>query len=86
MRYALISDVHANLAALEAVLAHTADADALYHLGGLLGYASWPDETVALLRERGVPGVAGNYDSTVAADCKHCGCRYEDPRQEELSP
>jgi predicted phosphodiesterase len=33
----------------------------------------------------GIPGVAGNYDSTVASDYKHCGCRYEDPRQEELS-
>jgi diadenosine tetraphosphatase ApaH/serine/threonine PP2A family protein phosphatase len=29
--------------------------------------------------------VAGNYDSTVATDYQHCGCRYEDPRQEELS-
>jgi predicted phosphodiesterase len=29
--------------------------------------------------------VSGNYDSTVATDYKHCGCRYEDPRQEELS-
>jgi diadenosine tetraphosphatase ApaH/serine/threonine PP2A family protein phosphatase len=29
--------------------------------------------------------VAGNYDSTVGTDYKHCGCRYEDPRQEELS-
>jgi predicted phosphodiesterase len=85
MRYALISDIHANLPALEAVHAHIGDADAVYHLGDLVGYAPWPDETVALLRERGVPGVAGNYDSTVAADYKHCGCRYEDPRQEELS-
>jgi predicted phosphodiesterase len=33
----------------------------------------------------GIAGVAGNYDSTVATDYKHCGCRYEDPRQEELS-
>jgi predicted phosphodiesterase len=40
---------------------------------------------VALLRKRGLPGVAGNYDSTVATDYKHCGCRYEDSRQEELS-
>ncbi len=33
----------------------------------------------------GIPGVAGNYDSTTATDYEHCGCRYEDPRQEELS-
>ena len=88
MRYALISDIHANLPALEAVLndlARRSDIDATYHLGDLVGYAPWPDEVVALLRERAIPGVAGNYDSTTAADYEHCGCRYEDPRQEELS-
>ena len=88
MKYALISDVHANLPALEAVLADIdgrADVDAVFHLGDLVGYAPWPNETVAVLRERGITGVAGNYDSTVATDYKHCGCRYEDPRQEELS-
>ena len=88
MRYALISDVHANLPALEAVLADIAtrpDVDATYHLGDLVGYAPWPNETVALLRANHIAGVAGNYDSTVATDYKHCGCRYEDPRQEELS-
>jgi predicted phosphodiesterase len=88
MRYALISDIHANLPALEAVLTHidaSHQADAIYHLGDLVGYAPWPDEVVALLRERAIPGVAGNYDSTTATDYKHCGCKYEDARQEELS-
>jgi len=85
---ALISDVHANLPALEAVLADIArrnDIAATYHLGDLVGYAPWPDKTVALLREANIIGIAGNYDSTVASDYKHCGCKYEDPRQEELS-
>lgn len=88
MRYALISDIHANLPALEAVLAAIdarEDLDAIYHLGDLVGYAPWPDEVVALLRERAIPGVAGNYDSTTATDYDHCGCKYEDPRQAELS-
>lgn len=88
MRYALISDIHANLPALEGALDHIAaqpGIDATYHLGDLVGYAPWPDETAALLRDRRIEGIAGNYDSTVAADYKHCGCRYEDPRQEELS-
>jgi predicted phosphodiesterase len=40
---------------------------------------------VALIETARIEGVAGNYDSTVATDYKHCGCRYEDPRQEELS-
>ena len=88
MKYALISDVHANLPALEAVLADIRarlDVTATYHLGDLVGYAPWPDETVDLIQSNGIAGVAGNYDSTVGTDYKHCGCRYEDPRQEELS-
>lgn len=88
MRYALFSDVHANLPALEAVLRDISgrpEVTATYHLGDLVGYAPWPDETAALVRQAGIAGVAGNYDSTVATDYKHCGCKYEDPRQEELA-
>jgi predicted phosphodiesterase len=88
MRYALLSDVHANLPALEAVFADLdarGDVDAIYHLGDLVGYAPWPDEVVQLLKQRAIPGIAGNYDSTTATDYKHCGCKYEDARQEELS-
>jgi predicted phosphodiesterase len=88
MRIALLSDIHANLPALQAVLDHVAlrdDIAATHHLGDLVGYAPWPNETVALLKEFRIEGVAGNYDSTVATDYAHCGCRYEDARQEELS-
>jgi predicted phosphodiesterase len=87
MRFALISDIHANLPALEAVLRDidTRNVDATYHLGDLVGYAPWPNETVTLLREREIAGISGNYDSTVGTDYKHCGCKYEDPRQEEQS-
>jgi predicted phosphodiesterase len=88
MRYALLSDIHANLPALRAVVAdidERADIDATYHLGDLTGYAPWPNEVVALLRERAIPGIAGNYDSTVATGYKHCGCRADSPHEEELS-
>jgi predicted phosphodiesterase len=88
MKIALISDVHANLPALEAVLEDLqarSDVTAVYHLGDLVGYAPWPDEVVGRIRAEGVAGIAGNYDSTTATGYKHCGCRYEDARQEELS-
>ncbi|HEY2067642.1 MAG TPA: metallophosphoesterase family protein [Gemmatimonadaceae bacterium] len=87
MKYALISDVHANLPALDAVLAdiERTGAIATYHLGDLVGYSSQPNEVVARIRDEGIAGVAGNYDSTVATGYKHCGCRSESPRQEELA-
>ena len=88
MRYALLSDVHANLPALDAVLADVdarGDADAIHHLGDLVGYSSQPNEVVARVRERGIVGIAGNYDSTVAVGAEHCGCRSESPRQEALA-
>ena len=50
---AALYDIHANLPALEAVLAAidaragTETIDATYHLGDLVGYAPWPNETVA---------------------------------------
>ena len=88
MRYALISDIHANLHALDAVLAdidQRDDVDAIYHLGDLVGYSAFPNEVVSRLRERAIPGIAGNYDSTVGTDYKHCGCRVDNARQEELA-
>lgn len=88
MRYALLGDIHANLPALEAVVAdieRRGEVDAVHHLGDLVGYGPWPNEVVALLDARGITGVAGNYDSTTATDHPHCGCRYDDPRQEALS-
>lgn len=88
MRYALLSDIHGNRPALEAVL-HDITArgsiDATYHLGDLVGYSPWPNEVVQMLVAANISGVAGNYDSTVVTDYKHCGCRSESPRQEELA-
>ena len=88
MRYALFSDVHANLPALAAVLdaiKSVSDVQATYHLGDLVGYAPWPNEVVEVIGAAGITGVAGNYDSTVAFDYKHCGCRAETPEQEVLA-
>ena len=88
MKLAIFSDVHANLPALEAVLANIEgrkDLDGVYHLGDLVGYAPWPNETVTLIRNRGIQGVAGNYDSTVATNYDHCGCKADTLRDEELA-
>lgn len=88
MRYALISDIHANLHALDAVLADISqrgNVDATYHLGDLVGYSAFPNDVVNRLQENGIVGIAGNYDSTVATDYAHCGCKSESPQQEALA-
>ncbi|MDX1647721.1 MAG: metallophosphoesterase family protein [Longimicrobiales bacterium] len=88
MKLAIIADVHANAYALSAVLEDIVArglGEHTYHLGDLVGYAPYPDETVELIRSFRIQGVAGNYDSTVATAHDHCGCRYEDPEQARLS-
>jgi predicted phosphodiesterase len=88
MRFAIISDVHANVHALQAVLDDLVArgfGERIYHLGDLVGYAAFPNETVDLIRSFRIQGVAGNYDSTVATSYEHCGCTYEDEAQQALS-
>ncbi|MDI7276790.1 MAG: metallophosphoesterase family protein [Anaerolineae bacterium] len=63
MRYLVISDVHGNLAALEAVLAAAGTYDAVWCLGDMVGYGPRPNECTE--RVRGLPGLlctAGNHD------------------------
>jgi len=87
-RFALLSDIHANPHALDVVLSEIDEhdnVDAIYHLGDLVGYSAFPNEVVEQLRRRAIAGIAGNYDSAVGTDYKHCGCKSESPRQEELA-
>lgn len=67
-RIAVISDVHGNLEALQAVLA---DIDAqgateILNLGDMVGYGPEPEACVTLLRGRGVPSVLGNHEFGLA--------------------
>jgi predicted phosphodiesterase len=63
MRIAVLSDIHGNLPALEAVLAALAPYDAVWQLGDIVGYGPQPDEVVARLRAESAGGVAGNHDA-----------------------
>ena len=67
MRVAVLSDVHSNLRALEAVLAEVdvGGFDAVWCLGDLVGYGPKPNECVALLRDRTAICLAGNHDLAV---------------------
>lgn len=79
MKIALFSDIHANLPALEAVLAHidAQNVDAIYCLGDLVGYNIWPNEVINIIRRRGIPCIAGNYDFGVGRQSDDCGCAYK---------
>lgn len=67
MRFAVLSDIHANLDALEAVLADLAplNLEAVYSLGDTIGYGAQPDEVVARLATEGIPSVLGNHELAV---------------------
>ncbi|WP_101298032.1 metallophosphoesterase family protein [Halegenticoccus soli] len=67
MRLGVLSDVHANRVALDAVLEDVPPVDGLVCAGDVVGYNPWPAECVAALREREVPTVMGNHDRAVAA-------------------
>jgi putative phosphoesterase len=69
LRIALLADVHANLHALEAVLADARHEgyDELWLAGDWVGYGAFPDETVTLLRAAGAIGVVGDMDREVLA-------------------
>jgi len=63
MRVAVLSDIHSNLVALDAVLADVPSVDEVWHLGDVVGYGPHPDEVVARLRELKAVGVRGNHDA-----------------------
>ncbi len=63
MRIALLSDIHSNLVALDAVLGATGPVDAYWSLGDVVGYGPDPDGVVARLVEIGAVGVRGNHDA-----------------------
>ena len=63
MRVAVLSDIHSNIVALDAVLSHAGDVDAIWHLGDVVGYGPEPDAVVARLSERAATGVRGNHDA-----------------------
>ncbi|MGQ4557128.1 metallophosphoesterase family protein [Halobellus sp. GM3] len=68
MRVAVISDVHSNRVALDAVFADLPPVDAIVCAGDVVGYNPWPAECVAAVREREIPTVMGNHDRATASE------------------
>jgi putative phosphoesterase len=86
VKVAVITDVHANLPALEAALARieTLGVETTYCGGDLVGYGPHPNEVCALIEERGIPTIYGNYDYAIARELEDCGCAYRDPHEREI--
>ncbi len=87
MKIAVFGDVHGNIDALRAAYeaASALRPEKFYHLGDLGGYAPFVNEVVDFLVKHGIDGVQGNYDEAVANDREHCGCKAEEPLQEEMA-
>jgi diadenosine tetraphosphatase ApaH/serine/threonine PP2A family protein phosphatase len=63
VRLAVLSDIHANLAALEAVRADLPQVDEVWVLGDIVGYGPQPNEVIAALQQMGARSVLGNHDA-----------------------
>ena len=88
MRFAVISDVQANLSALRAVLAAIDEiepaVDRVVCAGDLVGRGPQPNEVIDMLREREIEAVRGNYDDAVAYDRLGSGVDFGDEHAEQV--
>src|SRR5579875_2176380 len=66
MRALVVSDIHGNLQALEAVLNAAGHFDQLWNLGDAVGYGANPNEIIDILRSRAAVNVRGNHDRVCA--------------------
>ncbi len=85
MRIAVMSDVHSNIYALEAVIKDIKDRslDLTVCVGDLVGYATFPNEVINLIRKENILTIMGNYDDAVGNRRIVCGCDYPDPKDAE---
>ena len=67
MNVGVLSDIHANRIALEAVASDLPAVDRLLCAGDVVGYNPWPGDCVEWVRDREVPTVMGNHDRAVAS-------------------
>jgi len=83
---AVLTDIHGNLPALQAALDHIDERgiETIYCGGDLVGYGPHPDEVCALIEDRGIPTIYGNYDYAIGRDLDDCGCAYVTPHDREL--
>src|SRR5947209_1558266 len=86
-RIALIGGIYSNYHALVATLDDVAHrgADETFFLGDLGAFGPYPDRVPELLIERGIRGIQGNYEESLAGGAADCNCGYNDPRDNEYA-
>jgi putative phosphoesterase len=85
-RVAVMTDLHANLPALETALAAIEELaiERIYCGGDLVGYGPDPNEVCARIEELAMPTIYGNYDYAIARGLEDCGCAYVDRHDREI--
>ena len=73
MRALILSDIHGNLEALEAVLTAAGKVDAVWNLGDVVGYGASPNEVVDGIRHLASKNVRGNHDKVASGECSPDG-------------
>jgi putative phosphoesterase len=83
---AVITDIHANLPALEASLERIdkLGITRVYCGGDLVGDGPHLNDVCALIEERSIPTIYGSYDYAIARDLDDCGCAYVTQHDREL--
>lgn len=86
-KVAVISDIHGNIEALNAVLEQikTQKCDYILCGGDLVGYGPRPNEVISKIQELNIPTIMGNYDEAVGFLLPACGCHTSNPKAKQLS-
>ncbi|WP_297133710.1 metallophosphoesterase family protein [Terrisporobacter sp.] len=85
MKIGIISDIHSNIYALEAVLddMESRNIDLIACTGDLVGYGTRPNEVINTIRKNRILTIMGNYDDAIGNFKMVCGCDYKDPKDAE---
>ena len=77
-RIAILSCIHGNMAALEAVWDDLSDqcVDQIYCLGDLVGYGPFPNEVIRFFKRNNIPTVLGCWDEGIGMEREDCGCKF----------